>query len=155
MPKGSGAVLAQNKKASHDYFIEETFEAGMALQGTEIKSIRARKVNLRDSFVRIERNEAYVHNMHVAHYEQGNQFNHDPLRTRKLLLHKKEIAKLIGVQKMGGYSLIPLKLYLKDGYAKLLFGIARGKKNYDKRQDLKSRDANRQIEKALKERQRE
>lgn len=154
MPKGAGATIAQNKKAGHDYFIEETFEAGMVLKGTEIKAIRVGKINLRDSFIRIENNEAYVHNMHIAHYEQGNQFNHEPLRTRKLLLHRKEIAKLIGVQKMGGYSLIPLKLYLKDGYAKLLFGIAKGKKNYDKRQDLKFKDANRQIEKALKERQR-
>ncbi|MDD5985861.1 MAG: SsrA-binding protein, partial [Turicibacter sp.] len=97
--------------------------------------------------------EAFVHNMHISHYEQGNRFNHDPLRTRKLLLHKREIARLIGVQKMGGYSLIPLKLYIKDGYAKLLFGIAKGKKNYDKRQDLKAKDANRQIEKALRDRQ--
>ena len=155
MPKGSGSVLAQNKKAGHDYFIEETFEAGMVLLGTEIKAIRKGKVNLRDSFVRIEHNEAFVHNMHISHYEQGNQFNHDPLRTRKLLLHKKEIAKLIGTQKMGGYSLIPLKLYLKDGFAKLLFGIAKGKKNYDKRHDLKAKDANRQIEKAMRERGKE
>ena len=151
MPKGSGSTVAQNKKATHDYLIEETFEAGIVLQGTEIKSIRNGKVNLRDSFIRIERNEAFVHNMHVSHYEQGNRFNHDPLRTRKLLLHKREIAKLIGVQKMGGYSLIPLKMYLKDGYAKLLFGIGRGKKNYDKREDLKRKDANRQIEKAMKD----
>ena len=155
MPKGTGSTIAQNKKAGHDYFIEETFEAGMVLKGTEIKSIRLGKVNLRDSFVRIERNEAFVHNMHVSHYDQGNQFNHDPLRTRKLLLHKKQIDNLIGVQKMGGYSLIPLKIYLKDGYAKLLFGVAKGKKNYDKRQDLKSKDASRQIEKALKDRQRQ
>jgi len=154
MAKALESAIAQNKKARHDYFIEETFEAGMVLKGTEIKAIRVGKVNLRDSFVRIEGSEAFVHNMHIAHYEQGNQFNHEPLRTRKLLLHKKEIAKLIGVQKMGGYSLIPLKLYIKDGYAKLLFGVARGKKNYDKRQDLKSKDANRQIAKALKERQR-
>ena len=103
--------------------------------------------------MRIDRNEAFVHNMHISHYEQGNRFNHDPLRTRKLLLHKKEIDRLIGVQKMGGYSLIPLKLYIKDGYAKLLFGVAKGKKNYDKRQDLKAKDANRQIEKALRDRQ--
>ena len=155
MPKGTGSTIAQNKKASHDYFIEETFEAGMVLKGTEIKSIRLGKVNLRDSFVRIERNEAFVHNMHISYYDQGNQFNHDPLRTRKLLLHKKQIDNLIGVQKMGGYSLIPLKIYLKDGYAKLLFGVAKGKKNYDKRQDLKSKDASRQIEKALKDRQRQ
>lgn len=153
MPKGVGSTIAQNKKAGHDYFIEDTFEAGLVLQGTEIKSIRAGKVNLRDSFVRIDRNEAFVHNMHISHYEQGNRFNHDPLRTRKLLLHKKEIDRLIGVQKMGGYSLIPLKLYIKDGYAKLLFGVAKGKKNYDKRQDLKAKDANRQIEKTLRDRQ--
>ncbi|MGL4372326.1 MAG: SsrA-binding protein SmpB, partial [Turicibacter sp.] len=119
------------------------------------KSIRAGKVNLRDSFVRIERNEAFVHNMHIAHYEQGNQFNHEPLRTRKLLLHKRQIAQLIGINKVGGYSLIPLKIYIKDGYAKMLFGVAKGKRNYDKRQDLKSKDANRQIERALKERSRD
>lgn len=152
MPKGTGSTIAQNKKAGHDYFIEETFEAGMVLKGTEIKAVRSGKVNLRDSFIRIERDEAFVHNMHIAHFEHGNQFNHEPLRTRKLLLHKKEITKLIGTQKMGGYSLIPLKMYLKDGYAKLLFGVAKGKKNYDKRQDLKAKDANRQIEKAMKER---
>ncbi|MGL4336268.1 MAG: SsrA-binding protein SmpB [Turicibacter sp.] len=155
MAKGMGTTIAQNKKASHDYFIEETFEAGMMLVGTEIKSIRAGKVNLRDSFVRIERNEAFVHNMHIAHYEQGNQFNHEPLRTRKLLLHKRQIAQLIGINKVGGYSLIPLKIYIKDGYAKMLFGVAKGKRNYDKRQDLKSKDANRQIERALKERSRD
>ena len=154
MPKGVGSAIAQNKKARHDYFIEETFEAGLVLQGTEIKAIRAGKVNLRDSFVRIENSEAFVHNMHISHYDQGNQFNHEPLRTRKLLLHKKEIDKLIGTQKMGGYSLIPLKMYLKDGFAKLLFGVAKGKKNYDKRQDLKAKDAGRQIEKALKDRMR-
>lgn len=153
MKQKADNLIAQNKKASHDYFIEDTFEAGLVLQGTEIKAIRAGKVNLRDSFVRIDRNEAFVHNMHIAHYEQGNRFNHEPLRTRKLLLHKKEIARLIGVQKMGGYSLIPLKLYIKDGYAKLLFGTAKGKRNYDKRQDLKAKDANRQIEKALRDRQ--
>ncbi len=154
MPKGAGSTVAQNKKATHDYTIEETFEAGIVLQGTEIKSIRNGKVNLRDSFIRIERNEAFVHNMHISHYEQGNRFNHDPLRTRKLLLHKREIAKLIGVQKMGGYTLIPLKMYLKDGYAKLLFGVGRGKKHYDKREDLKRKDANRQIERAMKDNQR-
>ena len=153
MPKGVGSTIAQNKKAGHDYFIEDTFEAGLVLQGTEIKSIRAGKVNLRDSFVRIDRNEAFVHNMHISHYEQGNRFNHDPLRTRKLLLHKKEIDRLIGVQKMGGYSLIPLKLYIKDGYAKLLFGVAKGKKNYDKRQALAEKVAKRDVERALKERQ--
>ena len=146
-------LIAKNPTARHNYTILDTIEAGIVLTGTEIKSIRAGKVNLRDSFVRIERNEAFVHNMHISHYEQGNRFNHDPLRTRKLLLHKREIARLIGVQKMGGYSLIQLKLYIKDGYAKLLFGIAKGKKNYDKRQDLKAKDANRQIEKALRDRQ--
>ena len=154
MPKGTGGAVAQNKKATHDYIIEETFEAGIVLQGTEIKSVRGGKVTLRDSFIRIDRNEAFVHNMHIAHYEQGNRFNHEPLRTRKLLLHKREIAKLIGVQKVGGYSLVPLKMYIKDGYAKVLFGVGRGKKHYDKREDLKRKDANRQIERAMKDSQR-
>src|SRR6476620_10604459 len=111
MPKGSGKQLAQNKKAFHDFFIEDTFEAGIVLQGTEIKSIRAGKANLKDSFAKIENGELYLHNMHVSPYEQGNRYNHDPLRTRKLLLHKKEINKLIGETKETGYTIVPLKMY--------------------------------------------
>ena len=154
MAKVEAGVIAQNKRASHDYFIEETFEAGLALFGTEIKSVRSRNVQLVDSFVRISQGEAFVHNMHIAEYKGGNRFNHQPTRTRKLLLHKKEIAKLLGTQNTSGYSLIPLKMYIKNGYAKLLFGVCKGKKNYDKRQDLKEKDASRQIERALKEKTR-
>ena len=150
MPKGVGSTIAQNKKAGHDYFIEDTFEAGLVLQGTEIKSIRAGKVNLRDSFVRIERNEAFVHNMHISHYEQGNRFNVDPLRVRKLLLHKHEIRKLIGATTVKGYSLIPLSMYLKNGKVKVELALAKGKKLHDKRQDLAKKDAQRTIERELR-----
>ncbi|GER65925.1 SsrA-binding protein SmpB [Weizmannia acidilactici] len=153
MPKGEGKVLAQNKKASHDYFIEETYEAGLVLQGTEIKSIRAGRVNLRDSFARVEKGEVYVYGMHISPYEQGNRYNHDPLRPRKILLHRREIDKLAGVVKEQGYSLIPLKIYIKNGYAKVLIGLARGKKNYDKREALKKKEAAREIERAFKARQ--
>ncbi|OIK09093.1 SsrA-binding protein [Bacillus sp. OV322] len=153
MPKGTGKQLAQNKKAYHDYFIEETFESGIVLQGTEIKSIRAGKVNLKDSFAKIERGEIYLHNMHISPYEQGNRFNHDPLRTRKLLLHKKQISKLIGDTKETGYTIVPLKIYLKNGFAKVLIGLGRGKKQYDKREDLKKKEAKRDIERAFRDRQ--
>ncbi|MGN7176086.1 SsrA-binding protein SmpB [Cytobacillus sp. SAFR-174] len=153
MPKGTGKMVAQNKKAYHDYAIEETYEAGIVLQGTEIKSIRAGKVNLKDSYARIQNNEIYLFGMHVSPYEQGNRYNHDPLRTRKLLLHKKEISKLIGESKEVGYSIVPLKMYLKNGYAKVLIGLARGKKKYDKREDLKKKEAKREVERAFRERQ--
>lgn len=142
MAKGSGKVLAQNKKAGHDFFIEETIEAGMVLQGTEIKSIRNGRVQLRDSYVRVSGNEAWISNMHVSPYEQGNRFNHDPLRSRKLLLHKRQIAELIGRVKRDGYTIVPLKMYIKDGYAKLLIGVGKGKKNYDKRDDLRKKKQN-------------
>ncbi|MFJ7977570.1 SsrA-binding protein SmpB [Peribacillus sp. JNUCC 23] len=153
MPKGTGKQLAQNKKAYHDYFIEETFEAGIVLQGTEIKAIRAGKANLKDSFAKIERGELYLHNMHVSPYEQGNRYNHDPLRTRKLLLHRKEINKLIGETKETGYTIVPLKVYLKNGFAKVLIGLGKGKKQYDKREDLKRKEAKRDIERAFRDRQ--
>ncbi|OKL36261.1 SsrA-binding protein SmpB [Domibacillus mangrovi] len=153
MPKGEGKVIAQNKKARHDYFIEETYEAGMVLLGTEIKAIRAGRVNLKDSFARIRNGELFVHNMHVSPYEQGNIHNHDPIRTRKLLLHRKQINTLIGETKEAGYSIVPLKIYLKDGYAKMLIGLAKGKKKYDKREDLKQKEAKRDIERAFRDRQ--
>jgi len=153
MAKGDGKVIAQNKKAHHDYFIEETYEAGIVLQGTEIKSIRAGKVNLKDSYAKIENGEVFLHQMHISPYEQGNRFNHDPLRTRKLLLHRKEINKLIGLTKEQGYSLVPLKIYLKNGFAKITLALAKGKKKYDKREELKKREAKRAIERAFKERQ--
>ncbi|MBM7605953.1 SsrA-binding protein [Metabacillus crassostreae] len=153
MPKGMGKVVAQNKKANHDFSIEETFEAGIVLQGTEIKSIRNGRANLKDSYARIDRGEVFLLNMHVSPYEQGNRYNHDPLRTRKLLLHKKEIVKLIGATKEDGYALVPLKMYLKNGYAKVLIGLGKGKKKYDKREDLKKKEAKRDIERAFRERQ--
>ncbi|WP_017756360.1 SsrA-binding protein SmpB [Calidifontibacillus oryziterrae] len=153
MPKGAGKVIAQNKKAYHDYFIEETYEAGIVLQGTEIKSIRAGRVNLKDAYARIHNGEVYLIGMHISPYEQGNRYNHDPLRERKLLLHRKEISKLIGETKEIGYSLVPLKLYLKNGYAKVLIGLAKGKKKYDKREDMKKKEAKREVERAFRERQ--
>jgi SsrA-binding protein len=153
MPKGTGKLIAQNKKAYHDFFIEETYEAGIVLQGTEIKAIRSGRVNLKESYVRIDKGEAYVIGMHVSPYEQGNRYNHDPLRERKLLLHRKELNELTGSSREIGYSVVPLKLYLKNGYAKLLIGLARGKKKYDKREDLKKKEAKRDIERAFRERQ--
>ncbi|MDZ5472209.1 SsrA-binding protein SmpB [Bacillus sp. 31A1R] len=153
MPKGTGKVFAQNKKAYHDYFIEETYEAGIVLQGTEIKSIRGGRINLKDSYAQIKNGEVFLLGVHISPYEQGNRFNHDPLRSRKLLLHRKEINKLIGETKVAGYSLVPLKMYLKDGFAKVLIGLAKGKKNYDKREDLKNKEAKREIERAFRDRQ--
>ncbi|MBT2571921.1 SsrA-binding protein SmpB [Planococcus sp. ISL-110] len=151
MAKGEGKVIAQNKKAGFDYFIEETIEAGIVLQGTEIKSARNGKVQLKESFVRIRNGEAWISNMHISPYDQGNQFNHDPTRSRKLLLHKKQIADLEAHSKVQGSAIIPLKIYLKDGFAKILLGVGKGKKNYDKREDLKKKDAKRQIDRAMKE----
>ena len=146
------SLIAQNKKARHDYFVEDTYEAGLVLTGTEIKSVRAHTVQLVDSYVQIKNGEAWVHNMHVAEFKGGNRFNHVPDRARKLLLHKKEISALQGSASQAGYSLIPLKVYLRNGYAKLLVGVCKGKKNYDKRQDLKEKDAKRDIDKAMKSR---
>ncbi|HJV47181.1 MAG TPA: SsrA-binding protein SmpB [Bacillota bacterium] len=145
-------VIAQNKKAFHDYHIEERFEAGIVLTGTEIKSIRLGKVNLRDSFAQVRRGEVTLHNMHVSPYEQGNRYNHEPLRTRKLLLHRDQINKLIGAIKEKGYTLVPLKVYLKNGLAKVEVALAKGKKEYDKRETIKKKDAQREIEKAIKDR---
>ena len=143
MPKGSGKVVAQNKKANHDFFIEETLEAGIVLQGTEIKSVRNGRVNMKDSFARVSNGEVFLHNLHISPYEQGNIHNHEPTRMRKLLLHKKQIAKLIGETQQAGYSLVPIKIYLKDGYAKVLIGLGKGKKKYDKRETIKKRDIER------------
>lgn len=150
MPKGEGQLIAQNKKARHDYEIVETIEAGMVLTGTEIKSIRQRRMNLKDGFVRIRQNEAWLHNVHISDYKQGNIFNHDPLRTRKLLLRKKQILHLYEAQKNSGITIVPLKVYIKDGYAKVLIGIAKGKKQYDKRHALKEKDMKREAERAMK-----
>ena len=146
-------TVAQNKKATHDFFIEETFEAGMVLTGTEIKSIRMGRANLRDSYARVERGEVYLFNLHISPYEAGNRFNHEPLRMRKLLLRRSEIRKLIGLTKEQGYTLVPLRLYLRGGFCKIELAIAKGKKNYDKRQSEANRDATREIQRAFRERQ--
>ncbi len=144
-------TVAQNKKARHDYFIEETYEAGIELFGTEVKSIRQGRVNLKDSWCSIDKGEIFVNGMHISPYEQGNIFNRDPVRVRKLLMHKKEINRLYGVVKQTGYSLIPISLYFKDSRVKLQVGLCRGKKLYDKREDMAKRSAKRDIERALKE----
>jgi SsrA-binding protein len=146
-------TVAQNKKATHDFFVEETFEAGMVLTGTEIKSIRMGRANLRDSYARVERGEVYLFNLHISPYEAGNRFNHEPLRTRKLLLRRSEIRKLIGLTKEQGYTLVPLRMYLRGGFCKIELAIAKGKKNYDKRQSEANRDAAREIQRAFRERQ--
>ncbi|MGM0217610.1 SsrA-binding protein SmpB [Enterococcus sp. AZ126] len=150
MPKGEGKLIAQNRKARHDYTVVDTMEAGIVLQGTEIKSIRNGRINLKDGFARVRNGEVYLLNVHISPYEQGNIFNHDPLRTRKLLLHKKQIAKLITETKNTGITIIPLKVYLRNGYAKVLIGLAKGKKQYDKREDLKRKEINREINRTLK-----
>ncbi len=154
MAKKESNVIAQNKKATFDYFIEEMIEAGIVLKGTEIKAIRAGRMNLKDSFARISGGEIYLHNAHISEYEQGNRYNHEPTRARKLLLQKKQINELFGKTQQKGYSIVPLKVYLKNGFAKVLIGLAKGKKNYDKRETLKRQDAKREVERALKERQR-
>ncbi|MCS1352185.1 SsrA-binding protein SmpB [Mechercharimyces sp. CAU 1602] len=153
MAKKGSRVIAQNRKARHDYLIEETFEAGLVLTGTEIKSIRQGRVNLKDSHALVSGGEVKLVNMHISPFEQGNRFNHDPTRTRKLLLHKKEINKLIGLIKQKGYTLIPLDLHLRNGYAKIQLALAKGKKTHDKRQAVAKRDADREIRRQLKERQ--
>lgn len=152
--KGDKKDLALNRKASHDYFIEDTYEAGMVLTGTEIKSIRSGKANMTDAFATIRNGEAFVHNMHISPFEQGNMNNpKDPTRARKLLLKKDQIARLIGKTKQEGYTLVPLKIYIRNGYAKLLIGLGRGKKQYDKRDSAAKRDAQRDIQRALREKQ--
>lgn len=149
--KASGKkTIAQNKKAYYDYFIEETFEAGIVLSGTEVKSLRQGRVNLKDSHAAVHRGELFLYGMHISPYEQGNIYNKDPLRTRKLLMHKREIDKLYGLVKQDGYSLVPLSLYFKDGRAKLELALAKGKKLYDKREDAARKAAKRDIERALK-----
>ncbi len=148
-------VIAENRKARHDYHIQEVMEAGLVLQGTEVKSIRARRVNLKDSFARVENNEVFLHGMHVSPYEQGNRFNHDPLRPRKLLLNRSEIRRLIGITREKGMALIPLRLYLRRGLVKVELAVARGKKLYDKRRDLAERTAAREIERTFRERQKQ
>ena len=153
MTKKQRKLIANNKKARHDYFIEETFEAGIVLTGTEIKSARLGKVSIKESYARIEKEEVIVYGMNISPYEQGNRFNVDPLRPRKLLLHKREIRKLIGATKLKGLTLIPLTMYINEaGLAKLEIALARGKKNYDKRDAIAKRDASRNMERAMKQR---
>ena len=146
-------IISNNKKARHDYFIEEEYEAGIVLTGTEIKSIRAGGINLRDSFAKVENSEVWVYNMHISPYEKGNRFNTDPLRPKKLLLHKKEIRKLIGYISKDGLTLVPLDVYLDErGRAKMTLAVARGKKLYDKREDIARKDAARNIDRRMKDR---
>ena len=145
-------IIAQNRKARHDYFIEDTIEAGIALQGTEVKSLRLGKVNISDSFAKIKDGEVFLHGMHISPYEQGNRFNHDPLRVRKLLLHKREINRLVGRTQEQGYTLIPLRLYFKRGKCKIELAVAKGKRKYDKRDAIAKKDAARRIERALSKR---
>ena len=147
-------TVCENRKARHDYFIHETYEAGMELFGTEVKSLRAGKANLKDSYAVIKKGEMYLENMHISPYEQGNIFNRDPLHPKRLLLHKNEILKLFGQTREKGYTLVPLKVYFKRGRAKVEIALASGKHTYDKRRDLADKAAKREMERALKDRQR-
>ena len=148
--KESQKLIANNKKAYHDFFIDETYECGIALHGTEVKSMRMGKCSIKEAFVRIEDGEVFVYGMHVSPYEKGNIFNKDPLRVKKLLLHKYEINKLLGKIKEKGYTLVPLQVYFKDGKVKVEIGLARGKKLYDKRQDIAKKDQKREAERDFK-----
>ena len=144
-------LVANNKKARHDFFIEETYEAGVALTGTEIKSVRMGKVSIKESYAKVERGEIILYGMNISPYEQGNRFNVDPIRPRKLLLHKREIQKLIGYTTQDGLTLVPLRMYINDkGRAKVELAVARGKKNYDKRHDIAKRDADRRMQQAVR-----
>ncbi len=148
-------VIASNRKARHDYFIEETYETGIVLKGTEVKSIRKGRVNLKDSYAQVDGGEVFIYNMHISPYEQGNIYNVDPVRKRKLLLNKSEINKLIGYTMQKGMTLVPLKIYLNNkGLVKMELAVAKGKKLYDKRYDIAKKDAQRRVEKEMKERQR-
>ncbi len=146
-------VVATNRKAYHDYFIEEKFEAGMVLKGTEVKSLRDRRVNLQDSYASVKEGEVFLHHCHISPYSHGNLMNHDPIRTRKLLLHRKEINKLLGKTQQKGLTLVPLRIYFSTrGQAKVELGLAKGKKQHDRRATIKTREAGREVERAMKER---
>ena len=149
--KTDSRIIAENRKARHDYFVIETYEAGIELFGTEVKSLRAGGCNLKDSYCEVDKGEMFALGVHISPYEQGNIFNRDPLRPKKLLLHKAEIMKLTGLVSREGYTLVPLSLYFKGSYVKMAVGLCKGKKNYDKRDDIARRDANRDIERAMKE----
>lgn len=146
-------TISENRKAFHDYFILEEFEAGIELRGTEVKSIRNGRVNLKDSYAEVKNGEAFIRNMHISPYEQGNIFNVDPLRDRKVLLHKAEIYRLMGATEQDGLTLVPLRLYFKDGRVKVSIAICKGKKNYDKRQDLIEKTQKREMERAFRDHQ--
>lgn len=145
-------VVVENRKARHEYHIDDTLEAGLVLQGTEVKSLRGGKANLQDAYGEIKDGEAWVINFHISPYEQGNRFNHEPKRPKKLLLQRREINRLYGLTQQKGYTLIPLRVYFKNGLAKIVIGVARGKKLHDKRQDIAERDAKRDIDRIVKER---
>ena len=150
MAKEELKLVANNKKAYHDYFIEEKYEAGLVLHGTEVKSLRMGKCSIKEAFIRIENGEVFIYGMHISPYEKGNIFNKDPLRVRKLLLHKSQIQKLIGNCAEKGYTIVPLQVYFSNGRAKIEIGLAKGKKLYDKRQDIAKKDQKREAEKELK-----
>ena len=148
--KEAQKLIANNKKAYHDYFIEEKYEAGLVLHGTKVKSLRQGKCSIKEAFIRIEKGEVYIYGMHISPYEKGNIFNKDPLRVKKLLLHKQQIRKLIGNSAEKGYTIVPLQVYFSNGRAKIEIGLAKGKKLYDKRQDIAKKDQRREAEKELK-----
>lgn len=150
MGKDAIKLIANNKKAYHDYFIDETYEAGISLAGTEVKSVRMGKCSVKEAFIKVEKGEVYVYGMHISPYEKGNIFNKDPLRVRKLLLHRSEINKIGGKIAEKGYTMVPLKVYLKGSLVKVEIGLARGKKLYDKRQDIAKKDQRREAEKEFK-----
>lgn len=150
MANDSIKVIAQNRKARHEYFIEQAFEAGISLSGTEVKSVRSGSINLKDSYAAVDKGEVFVYNMHISPYEKGNIFNKDPLRVRKLLLHKYEINKLIGYIQQKGYTLVPLSVYLKGSIIKIELAVAKGKQTHDKRHDIAERDAQRDIEREFR-----
>lgn len=150
MAKETGKLIANNKKARFDYFIEETYEAGICLHGTEVKSMRMGKCSIKESFIRIEKGEVYIYNMHISPYEKGNIFNKDPLRPKKLMLHRSEINKLSSQITAKGYTIVPLEVYFKGSLVKMQIGLARGKKLYDKRQDIAKKDMRREAEKDFK-----
>lgn len=152
MANNEQRVIAQNKKAWHDYFVVEAFEAGIELCGTEVKSVRMGRVNLKDSWCEIENSELFVNGMHISPYEKGNIFNKDPIRRRRILMHKREILRLYGLSKQQGLTIIPLRLYFKGPHVKLEIGLCKGKKLYDKREDIARRDAKREADRAMKER---
>jgi SsrA-binding protein len=147
--------ICQNKKARHEYHIEDTYETGIVLTGTEVKSLRVGRGNLLDSYARVENGEMMLYNMHISPYEQGNRYNHEPKRTRKLLMHKSEIMRLFGRVREKGYSLIPTRAYFRDGRVKVELALAKGKKTYDKRQDLAAKDARREVDRAFRDRQKQ